>query len=377
MRRLVAPLCLVAVACTADPTAPPAAPASDPGRPQPGPGAAGYVVTDLGLSFGGRFSRANAINATGQIAGAAEIVNPITGVRRTAAVVWSLSTGAWTVLPNPANDDIAEAVDINDQGEVLIQSRKSNQFGVRSWIWLPSAGSTLPVAPAAGGAVTVEARAIDNNSMVAGGYGQTSVLLRPFTFNKMLVTFTPVAVPAAYPGESIAMTVATAPYGFPKTFGFATAGGAWANATPFVWNAGVFVAGAPVGLIPVHVSETGWLAGWLTDPAGLHRAVLQPAVATAAGGTDLGLGESEATSVSAKGRVVGWRRQASGGTITQVAFAQYRTQAATLVALAALGSATTARYANDVDPCGNVVGNSIGADGRQHAVVWKISACDP
>ncbi len=331
-------------------------------------GPAVYSATDLGLFPGGTFSRANAISSANVVVGAADFLAG--GTLTTSAFTW-FPGGTMQGLPMPAaGDDVAEAFDINPAGRIVVQSRVSTSFSVRSYLWVPNAngvgGSYISIAPAGGG-LHVDAMAVNASGTVVGCFGY-GVELRPFRWS---VGGGFVDLGVSTWGDSCAEDIDDAG----NIVGWRTdASGGVAlirqSATfPFWVVESATWPGKGLGIASAAGSTT--VVGYRQTATGSRatRAIVSPPTPY----QDLGLADSEARELAATGRIVGWRKVSVSLLKYKRAFTWHNGASTDLPGISAhLGH----RTAEGVNACGRIAGSGPAADGKIHAVYWSKPGCD-
>lgn len=113
-----------------------------------------------GMQDLGGFGEANAINERGDVVGASQ-TEPGTSVKH--AFLWTAKDGMRDLLPQAA---WSEALDINNQGQVVGDFRTTETSRTRAFLWDPQKG--LQELPTLGGDGDTIARAINDRGQVAG-----------------------------------------------------------------------------------------------------------------------------------------------------------------------------------------------------------------
>jgi len=131
-----------------------------------------YTVTDLGILAGDSYSVGSAINASGQVVGAA-------GTTASQGFFWSTSQGLLALPPLPGGN-FSVAVGINS-GSVVTGTSTNSQAKDHAVLWIN--GKIRDLGTLSGGTVSV-ANAINNAGQVAGGSNSTGTDTHAFLWSK-------------------------------------------------------------------------------------------------------------------------------------------------------------------------------------------------
>ncbi len=111
------------------------------------------------------------------------------------AVTYSVSSGAWSVLPDIPNYSANEGYGINDAG-VAVGQASGRPFGTLAWIWHPTSASySYFTAPGAGAASTYPFAINDQGNVVGYFYDEANF---QYNFLKEGDTYTIIDVPGAH-----------------------------------------------------------------------------------------------------------------------------------------------------------------------------------
>lgn len=343
-------------------------------------GAVAYTAHDLGLLTGGTFSRLNAINSNYVMVGSADYKFNSRTPRTTHAVTRNRGSATFKKLPYPTSgDNLADARDINTAGLVVVQSRVSTKFDIRSWLWVPSGntGSYTAILPPVA-ALRVEAEALNHLPVVVGGYS-LSTLTRAFRWS-LGGGFVDLHPAGYYESKAEDIDGSGNIVGWVRTNAGSYRAFRWRGNNQGQQVLGTLGGGNSRGYAIAHSQEMVGSADVAGNTPHAFRHTVNGAM------SDLNLGRAEAFDISELGRIVGWRRVllsapfgSSPGALAPTsyigAFASYNGSS---VVLPSVSGPYATRYAYGTNLCGDVVGTSVATDGKTHAVHWHrgIGICD-